>query len=521
MGDRLGGRRARRHPPRPRHHRRLRDFVAKADAAGPRGRARPRPAVLARPPVGDRAPGVVHHAAPTARSPTPRTRRRSTRTSTRSTSTTTPRASAPRCCGSCGSGCRRGVRIFRVDNPHTKPLDVLGVAARARSPHRPGRAVPRRGVHPAGDDARARRGRDSSSRTPTSPGATRSRSSRSTCAGSPPRPADFMRPNLFVNTPDILTEYLQFGGPPAFKIRAALAATAGADAGASTPGTSCSRTSPRDRAARRTSTTRSTSTGRGTGRAPTPAGDSLAPYLTRAQRDPARAPGAAAAAQPARALERQRRDPRVLQDLDGDDCIPSGAASTRIIVVANVDPHSVPSRRSSTLDFDALARRSRAATFDVARSRDRRDTGRGAQHNYVRLDAFTEPVAHPRDPRPAATTPRDGRHRDLAGLRRPRPARRRPPPRPALACSARTRTPTASTVRGPAPLAADWRRVTAVRADGTRVRSTHVAPRYLGRARCRSPRPDYRLEARTTAAPTVPTTTRTASCRPSARSTCT
>ncbi|MGI8434906.1 MAG: alpha-1,4-glucan--maltose-1-phosphate maltosyltransferase, partial [Nocardioidaceae bacterium] len=37
--------------------------------------------------------------------------------------------------------------------------------------------------------------------------------------------SDVMRPNLFVNTPDILSEYLQYGGPAAFKIRAALAAT--------------------------------------------------------------------------------------------------------------------------------------------------------------------------------------------------------------------------------------------------------------------------------------------------------
>ena len=37
--------------------------------------------------------------------------------------------------------------------------------------------------------------------------------------------ADLMRPNFFVNTPDILPEYLQYGGPAAFKIRAALAAT--------------------------------------------------------------------------------------------------------------------------------------------------------------------------------------------------------------------------------------------------------------------------------------------------------
>jgi len=35
----------------------------------------------------------------------------------------------------------------------------------------------------------------------------------------------FMRPNFWPNTPDILTEYLQYGGPPAFMIRLVLAAT--------------------------------------------------------------------------------------------------------------------------------------------------------------------------------------------------------------------------------------------------------------------------------------------------------
>jgi starch synthase (maltosyl-transferring) len=37
--------------------------------------------------------------------------------------------------------------------------------------------------------------------------------------------AEYFRGNLFVNTPDILPEVLQRGGPPAFKMRAALAAT--------------------------------------------------------------------------------------------------------------------------------------------------------------------------------------------------------------------------------------------------------------------------------------------------------
>ena len=36
--------------------------------------------------------------------------------------------------------------------------------------------------------------------------------------------APYMRPNFFVNTPDILCQYLQHAGPPAFAVRAVLAA---------------------------------------------------------------------------------------------------------------------------------------------------------------------------------------------------------------------------------------------------------------------------------------------------------
>src|SRR5262249_38482576 len=42
---------------------------------------------------------------------------------------------------------------------------------------------------------------------------------------------EFMRPNLFANTPDILHAYLQHGGPPAFRARLLLAATLGASYG--------------------------------------------------------------------------------------------------------------------------------------------------------------------------------------------------------------------------------------------------------------------------------------------------
>ena len=42
---------------------------------------------------------------------------------------------------------------------------------------------------------------------------------------------DYFRPNLWPNTPDILPEFLQFGGRPAFLLRVALAATLGASYG--------------------------------------------------------------------------------------------------------------------------------------------------------------------------------------------------------------------------------------------------------------------------------------------------
>ena len=83
LRHRLARRRPRRHPPRPRHLRRLRPLRRRGGAARARGRPRPRAAGVARPPLGRRRTPSGSPPARTARSPTPRTRRRSTRTSTR------------------------------------------------------------------------------------------------------------------------------------------------------------------------------------------------------------------------------------------------------------------------------------------------------------------------------------------------------------------------------------------------------------------------------------------------------
>ena len=84
------------------------------------------------------------------------------------------------------------------------------------------------------------------------------------------RTVDYMRPNAWPNTPDILTEQLQTGGPAMFAIRAILAATLVAVVGRLRPGVRAVRAPARCGPDRRsTSTRRSTSCGSGTSTAPT------------------------------------------------------------------------------------------------------------------------------------------------------------------------------------------------------------------------------------------------------------
>jgi starch synthase (maltosyl-transferring) len=116
-----------------------------------------------------------------------------------------------------------GVRIFRVDNPHTKPVafwewllreirstdpDVLFLSEAFTRPAMM-RGLGSIGYHQSYTYFTWR----------TAKGEIEDylwELSRET--------DHLMRPNFFVNTPDILHAFLQYGGPPAFKIRAVLAA---------------------------------------------------------------------------------------------------------------------------------------------------------------------------------------------------------------------------------------------------------------------------------------------------------
>lgn len=117
-----------------------------------------------------------------------------------------------------------GVRIFRVDNPHTKPLwlwDRLISAINATDPDVLflAEAFTKQPMMKALAEVGFQQ-----SYTYFTWKNTKHELIEYLCELAGPASA-YMRPNLFANTPDILHEYLQHGGPAAFSIRATLAAT--------------------------------------------------------------------------------------------------------------------------------------------------------------------------------------------------------------------------------------------------------------------------------------------------------
>ena len=126
--------------------------------------------------------------------------------------------------------------------------------------------------------------------------------------------AHYMRPNFFVNTPDILHESLQFGGPPMFKIRAVLAVDDEPHLGRLLR---LRAVRARGRQARQRGVPRQRevlSCGRATGPRAEAVGPQPRALPAPAQRDPPGAPGAAAAAHAALPPGRQPEPALLLQD---------------------------------------------------------------------------------------------------------------------------------------------------------------------------------------------------------------
>ncbi|AOX47123.1 alpha-1,4-glucan--maltose-1-phosphate maltosyltransferase [Microbacterium sp. BH-3-3-3] len=278
----------------------------------------------------------------------------------------------------------QGVKIFRVDNPHTKPLQFWEWLIATVSAEEPDavflaeaftRPAPLQGLAMAGFQQ---------SYTYFTWRNTKEELEEF-LSGLAHETDDFLRPNLFVNTPDILTEYLQFGGRPAYKIRAAIAATAAPTYGVYA-GYELYENVARPGAQENIDNEKFEYKFRDWAGAEA-AGDSLASYL--------------------RMLNEARRAHPALGQLrnlsvhwSDDDAIlvyskhldaalsPTGESDT-IIVIANVDPHST---RESTVHLDTTV-----WGVEPGTSYDVEDLVTGqvwtwADHNFVRLDAFTEPV---------------------------------------------------------------------------------------------------------------------------------
>ena len=278
----------------------------------------------------------------------------------------------------------RGVRIFRVDNPHTKPLHFWEWLMHEVATEHPDIVfLAEAFTRPPMVQALAGVGYQQSYTYFTWRNSKReleeyfTELSHTTSA--------FLRPNLFVNTPDILTEYLQFGGVPAYKVRAVLAATASPTWGVysgyelienvARPGSEENidnekyEYKPRDWAAAEK------------------AGASIAPYLTTLNRIRAEHP----ALRQLRNLTVHRSDDEAI--LVYSKMLPGrfvrSGRTDGIIVVANVDPHSA---RQTTVHLDLAALGLEpGSTFEV------KDLITGEKFhwgtdNFVRLDAFVEPA---------------------------------------------------------------------------------------------------------------------------------
>jgi starch synthase (maltosyl-transferring) len=272
-----------------------------------------------------------------------------------------------------------GIRIFRVDNPHTKPLpfwerllaevdrtdpDVIFLAEAFTRPAMM-HALAQIGFHQSYTYFTWRNSaaeiisylRELSGPT-----------------------AAYMRPNFFTNTPDILNEYLQHGGPPAFEVRAVLAAMLSPSWGMYAGYELCENTPIRPGSEEYLDSEKYQYRPRDWGRARQgPAG--IAPFIARLN--------AIRKAHPATHWLRNLR----FHHVDQPDLICFSKRSLRdedtVLVVVNLDPHA-PREATVWLDMPALGM-DEGSQFVVSDELSG-ESYQWGQANYVRLDPALTPA---------------------------------------------------------------------------------------------------------------------------------
>jgi starch synthase (maltosyl-transferring) len=197
--------------------------------------------------------------------------------------------------------------------------------------------------------------------------------------------ADYMRPHFFVTTHDILPPYLQFGGPAAYKVRAAIAATSVPTWGVYS-GYELMENVARPGAEENIDNEKYEYRPRDWAKAAM-LGRTLSPYIARLN--------GIRRVHPALGQLRNIRfhwaesDDVLAYSKHLDAEFTGTGASDTVLVVANLDPHGA---RETMVHLDLpLIGRMPGSTFSV------RDLITGAvwqwgAENYVRLDPFVEPV---------------------------------------------------------------------------------------------------------------------------------
>jgi starch synthase (maltosyl-transferring) len=274
-----------------------------------------------------------------------------------------------------------GVRIFRVDNPHTKPIDFWQwLMAEVRKTDPDVLFLAEAFTRPPMMHLLAKVGFHQSYTYFT--WRTEKWELEEYAAEVSGPAAAYMRPNFFVNTPDILHAFLQYGGPAAFRIRAALAATLSPSWGvysgyelyehvAVRPGSEEYLDSekyqyrPRDWAAYEDGGPK--------------AGQSLAPYLRRLNAIRREHP----------ALQRLRNLTLHHSDDDGIMVFSKREGDDIVLVAVNVDPHAT---RESTVRLNMPALGMEWWDTFVVHDEISGETYRWGENNYVRLDPFVEPA---------------------------------------------------------------------------------------------------------------------------------
>jgi starch synthase (maltosyl-transferring) len=277
-----------------------------------------------------------------------------------------------------------GVKIFRVDNPHTKPVAFWEwLIQQVNQEHPDVVFLAEAFTRPAMMHALGKAGFQQSYTYFTW------RNTKweleSYLKELAHESAAFFRPNLWVTTPDILTEYLQFGGPAAHKIRAAIAALASPSWGMYAGYELCESVArpgaeehidsekyeyrPRDWNAAEAS------------------GRTISGYIARLNQ----IRGAHPAVRQLRNIEFHHTDDSAILAFSkylAAEHSPTGKADA-ILVVANVDPHAV---RQTTVHLDlAKLGISEGSSFEV-KDLITNESYIWTTDNFVRLDAFKEPV---------------------------------------------------------------------------------------------------------------------------------